>query len=135
MTPLLPVPQPVRYKDISLTFNTNPVTGDITTLTDADAIAAAVKMLVMTINYEIPFTPDQGCQVYSSLFENISQTTAMTIRRSIADVLNNYEPRISTLGVEVTPSPDQHAYAATIIYQILGQSQTTTLNIFLEQLR
>jgi phage baseplate assembly protein W len=129
------IPPTARYTDLSLAFNANPVTGDVTTLTDDDAIKASVVNLVFTMNYEIPFHAEQGCAVYHSLFENISPMTAAKIRRSILDVLNNYEPRIIVQSVNVVPSPDQNSYNAFIVYQIIGQPLTTAITIFLEKLR
>jgi len=133
MTPF--ITPTVRYTDLSLAFNANPVTGDVTTLTDDAAIKASVINLVFTMNYEIPFHPEQGCAVYSSLFENISPMTAAKIRRSIMDVLQDYEPRVIVQSVNVIPAPDQNSYNATITYQILGQPLTTTITVFLEKLR
>ena len=127
--------QKPRYIDISLAFRANPVTGDIIVLTDEDAVKASVVNLVMTRNYEIPFHPEVGSAVQNSLFDPIGTMTAVNIRRSIFDVLQNFEPRIQVLGVIVSVIPDANAYNAQIIYQIVGQPTTTTINLFLEKTR
>jgi len=126
---------PIRYTDISMTFTPNPVTGDINKLTNEDAIQSSVVNLVSTKNFEIPFHPEQGCSVMSSLFENITPMTSITIRRSIMDVLQNYEPRITLLGVQVQANPDSNGYDVIIIYQIVGTSTPITISMFLQKLR
>lgn len=126
---------PPRYKDISLTFRAHPITGDITTLTDDDAVKASVVNLIMTMNYEIPFHPEQGCAVMHSLFENITPITAIKIRASISDVLQNFEPRVIVSDVQVTAVPDQNGYEALIVYRIVNQPAPVTVSIFLEKSR
>ena len=123
------------FRDISLTFAANPVTGDVIILTDEIDIQASVVNLVLTMNYEIPFHPEQGCAVYSSLFENMSPMTAVNIRRSIIDVLQNFEPRITVLTVEVSPDPAADGYSALITYQIVGQTRAVTVSMFLKKTR
>jgi phage baseplate assembly protein W len=124
-----------RYIDLSLTFRANPVTGDVVILTDSDAIQASVVNLVMTRNFEIPFHPEQGCAVMSSLFENITPMTCVTIRRSIMDVLANFEPRIVVVGVQVQADMNRNGYNTVIVYQIVGTSAPITINLFLQKLR
>jgi phage baseplate assembly protein W len=127
--------QPPRYKDISLTFRANPVTGDIVKLLDEDAVKAAMINLVLTMNYEIPFHPEVGCTVMQSLFDNFGAMTAVTIRRSILDVLQNFEPRLTVLGVDVQVDPDNNGYNAMIIYRIINQTEPITITVFLEKKR
>src|SRR5882672_11509251 len=110
-----------RYKDLSLTFRPHPITGDITKLYDDASIKASVINLVMTMNYEIPFHPEQGCAVMESLFDNISPITAIKIRKSISDVIGNFEPRVVLVGVDVQVDQDSNGYQAQIIYRIVNQ--------------
>jgi phage baseplate assembly protein W len=123
------------YSDISLTFRANPVTGDVVKLYDEDSVKASVINLVMTMNYEIPFHPEIGCAVQASLFDNISTMTAINIRRSISDVLQNFEPRVQVIDVQVSVSPDSNGYNALIIFQVIGQPTSTTITLFLEKER
>jgi phage baseplate assembly protein W len=136
MTPSLPTPAiPVKYKDLSLTFRANPVTGDVTTLTGNADVQASVVNLIMTMNYEIPFHPEVGCAVTSSLFEDIGPMTAASIRSSIINVLQNFEPRVSVLDVIVNAYPDENGYSATIVYRIINQTSPVTITVFLEKKR
>src|ERR1035437_6525993 len=124
-----------RFKDISLTFRANPVTGDIVTLLDDDAVKASVKNLILTMNYEIPFHPEIGCAVMTSLFDNFSPTTAIIIRRSIIDVLQNFEPRVTVLDVNVQVDPDNYGYNVMIIFRIINRPESVTITVFLQKER
>jgi len=124
-----------RFRDISLSFRNNPVTGDIVELFDSDAVKASVINLVMTMNFEIPFHPEVGSAVMRSLFDNFGTMTAVNIRRSILDVLQNFESRVEVLGVDVSMDPDAHGYNALIVYQIIGQPTPVTITLFLEKTR
>jgi phage baseplate assembly protein W len=124
-----------RFKDVSLTFRANPVTGDVVTLLDDDAVKASVKNLVLTMNYEIPFHPEIGCAVMTSLFDNFSPATAINIRRSIMDVLQNFEPRVTVLGVDVQVDPDANGYNAMIIFRIINRPEPVTITLFLQKER
>ena len=124
-----------RYKDLSLTFRPHPVTEDVVKLTDDDAIKASVIQLVMTMNYEIPFHPEIGCAVLESLFDPISPMSAIKIRKSIEDVINNFEPRVNLLGVNLLTDIDANGYTAQIIYRIVNRVEPVTISVFLEKTR
>lgn len=124
-----------RYKDISMTFRAHPITGDLTRLLDDDAVKASVINLVMTMNYECPFHPEIGCYVRESLFDNVSPITAIKIRKSIEDVLNNFEPRINLIGVEVKVDADSNGYFANIFFRIINRPEPVSITVFLEKRR
>lgn len=126
-----------RYKDLSLTFRPNPVTGDVVKLLDDDAVKASVVNLVLTMFYEVPFHPEQGSAVMHSLFEDFSQMTAIKIRASIIEVIQNFEPRVQLEldGVLVLVNPDLNGYSAQIIYRIINRPEPVVVNLFLEKRR
>ena len=134
MTPQ-PAISPQRYSDISLTFRQNPVTGDITQVVDDAAVNASVINLIMTMHYEVPFHPEIGSSVMYSLFENFSPVTSMKIRSSIIEVLNNFEPRVIVIGVDVNAQPDLNGYSALIVYRIINRVDPISINVFLEKRR
>ena len=59
------------YKDFSLFFTPNPVTKDVTTITDVQDIKRAVRNLVMTNKWDRPFHPEIASGVRESLFESL----------------------------------------------------------------
>ena len=60
------------FVDLDLSFKVNPFTKDLYLKTDEEAVKTALKHLIQTRNFERPFHPEIGTQVYSLLFENFS---------------------------------------------------------------
>ena len=57
------------FKDINLSFKRHPVTNDVVTITDEDAIKRSVKNIIFTTLGEKPFMPQFGSVISESLFE------------------------------------------------------------------
>ena len=62
------------YRDVSLAFKPNPLTGDLTLLQNERAINNSLKNIVMTLPSEVAFQRDFGCTVQNSLFYNINDS-------------------------------------------------------------
>jgi hypothetical protein len=110
------------FKDISLSFEPHPVSGDIRVLKDEDAIKRAVRNLVQTIVGERPFSSVLGTNVTSSLFDFVDYATSGVIAQQILDVLKGFEGRIANTTVQVSPRPDNNAFEVTINYDIVGEA-------------
>jgi phage baseplate assembly protein W len=124
-----------RYSDIDLTFTMHPVTKDIVLSIDDQAIARAVRNLILTNHYERPFHPEIGSNVRKMLFEPISPLTANYLQREIEDTIKNYEPRVKLQQVIVQVEPDTNSYSAIISFYINNRTQPSTLNLVLQRLR
>lgn len=124
-----------RYSDLNLAFIPNPVKKDIGVLLDFDAVKASVINLVLTKHYERPFHPELGCNVTAMLFDNITNTTAISIQRSIQDVIQNFEPRVQLQSVNVKESVQEEGYTVTITFFVLNIVQIQNISFFLERLR
>lgn len=124
-----------RYSDLNLAFIANPVKKDIGINYDFDAVKQAVINLVLTKHYERPFHSELGCNVTAMLFENITPVTALTIKRDIEDVVQNFEPRAKLKSVDVVPSYDEHGYNVTITFWVLNVPDVQNIDFFLERLR
>ncbi len=109
------------FKDISLSFEPHPVTNDLPILKNERAIQRSVRNIVQTIPTEKFFNSLFGSDVYASLFEFVDFGTAATIQSQIEISLDNFEPRIENVEVEVNPQPDDNSFEVTIIYDIIGQ--------------
>ena len=114
------------FKDISLSFKRHPVTNDIGVLKNADAIKRSVRNLVQTIPSERFFNSTLGSDVRDSLFETapgfIDFGTASIIERQIQTTIENFEPRIDNLEVNVNPRPDTNEFEVNVIFDIIGQA-------------
>ncbi len=113
------------FKDISLSFNMHPVTKDISVLKDANAIKRSVRNLVQTIPRERFFNPNLGSDVRSSLFDFVDFGTASVIQQQIETTIDNYEPRVDNLEVEVLPRPDSNEFEVNIYFDVIGQQFPT----------
>ena len=109
------------YKDLSMSFKSNPLTDDLIGLKNESAIARSVKNLVFTQKGEKFFDPDFGSEVSASLFENIDEVTAISIQNDIEYMINTHEPRVEVLNVEALPNFDNNQFDVVIVYQIIGQ--------------
>ena len=82
------------FKDLSMTFQANPLNADLIGLKNENAIARSVRNIVMTIPGEKPFNPDFGSNVRNLLFENMDSITAGLIVDEIRTSIQNYESRV-----------------------------------------
>ena len=92
------------FKDVSMSFKYNPLSGDLITLSNENAIARAVRNIVSTTPGEKFFDPDFGSSVGEILFENVDDITAVSIQDEIKSCLGNYEPRVELIDVFVDPN-------------------------------
>ena len=113
------------FKDISLSFEPHPVTGDLTVIKDANAIKRSVRNLVQTIPRERFFNPNLGSDVRSSLFDFVDFGTASVIEKQIETTILNFEPRVDNLSIEVFPRPDNNEFEVNIYFDIIGQQFPT----------
>ena len=113
------------FKDISLSFNPHPITKDLTILKNENAIKKSVRNLVETIPTERFFNPVIGSEVRDSLFDFVDFGTAAVIQNQILITLENFEPRIENVDVEVEPRPDTNEFEVTVFFNIVGQEIPT----------
>ena len=109
------------FKDINLSFKRHPVTNDVLTVSDEDAIKRSVKNIIFTILGEKPFSPNFGSFVTQSLFDLTTGYDAITLEDEIKNVLYRFEPRIDNVRIEVSIYPDSNEVNATIQYDIVGE--------------
>ena len=113
------------FMDISLSFTPHPVTKDLTILKNENAIKKSVRNLVQTIPTERFFNSAIGSEVRDSLFEFVDFGTASVIQNQIQITLENFEPRIDNVTVEVQPKPDTYEFEVTVFFTIVGQDIPT----------
>ena len=113
------------FKDISLSFEPHPVTKDLTILKNENAIKKSVRNLVQTIPTERFFNSVLGSEVRDSLFDFVDFGTASAIQNQIEITLENFEPRIDNVSIEVIPRPDLNEFEVTVFFDIVGQEIPT----------
>lgn len=108
------------FKDISMTFQSNPLNSDLIALKNETAIARSVRNIVFTLPGEKFFNPNFGSNVSRSLFENIDDISASIIVDEIRQSINNYEPRVRIIDINAYPDYDNNSFDVTIVYEIIG---------------
>ena len=124
------------FKDISLSFSPHPVTKDLPVLVNERAIVRSVRNLVETIPTERFFNPLLGTDIRDSLFNNFTRSTVMVIEDQIRNTINNFEPRVGNIGVEVDAIMDSNQLEVKVLFDINGlQVPTQSFTFILEPTR
>ena len=108
------------FKDISMSFQTNPLTSDLIAMKNENAIARSVKNIVFTNPGEKFFNPRFGSRITESLFENADDLTAIEIQTQIEESINRYEPRVKLRSVDANANIDGYSFDVVITYDIIG---------------
>ena len=109
-----------KFKDISMSFETNPLNDDLIALKNTSAIARSIRNIVFTQPGEKFFNPEFGSRVSESLFEIVDEVSSIAIRDEIRSSIINYEPRVKLLDVVVIPNVDDNEMNVTVKYKIIG---------------
>jgi phage baseplate assembly protein W len=124
------------FKDISLSFQVNPLTYDLIALKNENAIARSIKNLVLTSRGERFFDYNLGSQVNEILFESLDDISGSSLRESITNVIENYEPRVRLIEVEVIPNYDKNEFGVIVTYNVVGiDAQPQQLSFALQPTR
>mgnify|MGYP001441655433 FL=1 len=119
------------FKDISLSFDPHPVTGDLRVLKNEAAIRRSVRNIVQTIPTEKFFNPLFGSDIRGSLFDFVDFGTASVIADQIQTSIENFESRVDNLEIQVFPRPDRNEFEVNVIFDIIGQEFPTQEYSFL----
>ena len=108
------------FKDLSMTFQANPLNFDLIGLKNENAIARSVRNIVFTLPGEKFFDEEFGSRISASLFENIDDISADIIVDEITQSIERYEPRVDLINVEAFPNFDNNSFDVLIVYDIIG---------------
>jgi len=119
------------YKDLTI----NPITGDLALRTNEDAIKESIKNLILTDRGERLFQPTIGSDVRASLFENATPVTLKILEERVRDVINNFEPRVSIIDIDVTSLYDDNRVQVTIYFYVKNREEPLSVDVFIERVR
>lgn len=123
------------YRDINLAFEKHPLTGDVVSATDVEAIKKSLRNLVMTDLYDVPFNPEKGTSLNGSLFENFTPITTEFLKTKINEMIDLYEPRIQVQKIVIFQKDDQNTLEVSIYFKILDLNRFEDITIFVERTR
>ncbi len=113
------------FKDISMTFQSNPLNDDLIAIKNENAIARSLRNIVFTTPGEKFFNQSFGSRISESLFENIDEITATIIVDEIRQSIDNYEPRVEVDDVKAFPDYENNSFDVTITYDVIGSEIPT----------
>jgi len=108
------------FKDLSMSFEVNPINNDLIGVKNNTAIARSIRNLVLTVPGERFFSPNLGSRVSEVLFDNLDEISASAIKDEIKETIIKYEPRVSLDDVKVNPNYDDNEFDVTITYTVVG---------------
>ncbi len=108
------------FKDVSMSFKSNPLTNDLIALKNENAIARSVRNIVFTLPGEKFFNENFGSRISKLLFENMDDLTASSIKDEIERSIRNNEPRVRLRSVKTLPNFENNEFDVTITYDIIG---------------
>lgn len=134
------------YSDLDLDFLRNPISGDIGSKKDLEAVKRSVRNLLLYRKYEKPFQPEFSADLQSLLFENNSPVYLTVMKKKIEDSIRSFEPRILNLDVQFSSyisssgyefgDFDSNALTITIKFSVYTfPLETEELNVVLERVR
>jgi len=122
-----------NFKDISLSFIPHPVTKDLPVLINERAIIRSVRNLVETIPTERFFNSLIGSDIRRKLFDFVDFAAADIIQDQIKTTIENFEPRVEDVLVQVEPQPDNNTFEVSVFFDIVGLEIPTQQFTFLLQ--
>ena len=108
------------FKDISMTFQSNPLNSDLIAIKNENAIARSLRNIVFTLPGEKFFNESFGSRITESLFDNIDEITASVITDEISESINRYEPRVKLDKVKAYPDYENNGFDVIITYDVVG---------------
>ena len=124
-----------EFSDISLSFEANPVTGDIIKVKDDISVKQSIKTLVLTEFFEVPFQKNKGTKVRKILFDLITDDGAEMLREEIINGITENEPRANLIDVLIQPIPDENRYIIKIIFSMINTLEPLTTEIVISRVR
>ncbi len=123
------------FVDISLSFEPNPITKDLTVLLNERAINNSMKNLIMIAPSEVTFNRDIGSNTRHYLFDLIDPSTAMLLEDEIRRTIQFGEPRAKIKTLKVEAREEQNEFMVSLFYQIIGYDEVFYVDYILAPTR
>ena len=108
------------FKDISMSFEVNPINSDLIGVKNDTAISRSIRNLVLTTPGERFFNEDLGSGVSQLLFDTVDDISAAVIRDEVEQTIIRFEPRVELQDVTVKPNYDNNEFDVTVSYDVIG---------------
>lgn len=123
------------YSDLDLFLDIHPVTGDVVTKKDVEAIKRSIRNIVLTNHYERPFKPNFGTNLRSRLFEFNDPQSQRLILKDIRDAIRILEPRVEDIRFKIGETQDVNTVSLTVLYNIRNSARAQQLELKVKRTR
>jgi len=124
-----------KYSDLNLDFVPHPLTGDVTVLTDMEALKRSIRNLVYTSKYERRFRPELDAGVRKYLFEPLTSITCLKIKNAIENIIKQQEKRVELIEVSVSGNERTNSFDVSIVFRPKNVRDVTNLSLTLTRTR
>ena len=121
------------FKDLAISLNSNPSTGDFGVVRNENAIKQSVRNLICTMYGERPFQDEIGSRVRELLFEPWDPFSVDSMKGEIYNCLQRLEPRIEVTSIDLRDDSDINSIQVAIEYTIVGQEVQQSVDFLLER--
>ena len=121
------------FKDLAISLNSNPSTGDFGVVRNENAIKQSVRNLICTMYGERPFQDEIGSRVREPLFEPWDPFSVDSMKGEIYNCLQRLEPRIEVTSIDLRDDSDINSIQVAIEYTIVGQEVQQSVDFLLER--
>ncbi|ARK07849.1 putative baseplate wedge subunit [Aeromonas phage phiA8-29] len=120
-----------RYRDIDLNFKRHPSTGDVSVRVDANAVAQALRTIILTNPGDLDEEPDFGVGVWGLLGENMTPAGVLILKEKIIEQSSLYEPRAEISDVVITHDIENYTIRIRVMYFVanIDQMQDVTVSV------
>lgn len=127
--------QQEAFSDFLVDFDPHPNTQDLVRNTNEMAVKRSIKNLIFTNKFERLMQPNRGSNIINLLFEPISSITSGILRNTITEVIEQNEPRVKLISVEVEPIEQNQSYRVYISFFIINRTEPSSLVVNLYRIR
>lgn len=121
------------FSDFDIGLRRHNGTGDIYKIKDVDSILNSIRNILQYNIYEKKFKPMFGSNINSMLFELNTVGVDHDIKLLVENSINNYEPRVELLNVEVDAY--DNTFNINLTFKVIGMDNIYNETIFLYKAR
>ena len=123
------------YSDFLQSFLPHPTTGNITRKVDVESVKMAIRNLLLTNKYERLKNPTFGTNIRRHLFDLFTETVADDLKNDIRIAIENNEPRVRIIELNVTPNEDQNQMLVSLLFSVITNQEPQELELTLYRVR
>ena len=123
------------YSDFFNNMLFHPLTGDLAIVKNENSVVNSIKNLLFTNITERPYKYGLGSGIRHVLFEPINGYSANLLKDLIKETIRNYEPRATSVEVDVTTNLDKMFYNVNISFTLINTNEPVSFSVILKKIR